>query len=162
MKQSRVESFVLPSPHTAPLGWMPPRTAWALLLLGALLHLLPGMPVLLRLPVAAALSVGLGLAMAVGSKRRFQRIGLPLPPTGTGDRLLIDGWYGWSRNPMYLGIALVLAGAGLALGSPAALLAPVVFLGIVRRWFVPFEEEQLAASFGEQWCRYAHRVPRWL
>ncbi len=146
---------------TAPLGWTPPRYAWALLGLGSAAHLFVAPDVVLRLPIVGVLVLALGLWMAVGAKRRFRKLGLALAPNAAPTALLTDGWFGITRNPMYVGIAGFLLGVGLLLGSLPALLPAPLFLLLVRRWFVPGEEERLT-SLGADWDRYSRRVPRWL
>ncbi len=146
----------------APLGCMPPRYGWALLGLGAAAHFALGAAPVLHLPVVGVGLALVGLWMAVGSKHRFRRAGLAIAPGAPPTGLLADGWFGVSRNPMYVGIAAVLAGVGLVLGSLPALLPAPLFLLLVRRWFVPGEEDRMAATFGAGWERYARRVPRWL
>ena len=77
--------------------------------------------------------------------------------------VLVDkGIYGWTRNPMYVGGSLAMFGAAflfrldwLPLIFPASL--AVLHFGIVRR-----EERYLEAKFGEEYLRYAARVPRYL
>lgn len=146
----------------APLGWMPPRYAWALLAGGTAAHVLLSPPPVLRAPLLGAAAIVLGLWMAVGSKRRFRRLGLALPPSARPEALLTDGWFGLSRNPMYVGIAAVLGGVGLVLGSVPALLPAPLFVLCVRRWFVPLEELQLERAHGDRWRRYERQVPRWI
>ncbi len=145
----------------APFGWMPPRFAWALLGSGISAHFIFGLPVIARFPLIGVGVAAIGLWMAIGSKKRFQSLGLALPPQSRPTLLLTDGWFAWSRNPMYIGFSAFLLGVGLIVGSVPALLTGLVFVLIVRRWFVPVEEEQLA-QLGPQWVSYARRVPRWL
>ena len=77
------------------------------------------------------------------------------------DRLVTTGPYGWSRNPMYLGHLLSLAGLALATGSPVAV------VGLLWQWRrlaerVEIDEERLERVFGDEYRDYAGRVPRWV
>jgi protein-S-isoprenylcysteine O-methyltransferase Ste14 len=63
---------------------------------------------------------------------------------------------------MYVGLALILAGPFMALGSVALALAPVVFLAVMAAAFVPFEERRLRDIFGADYETYTARVRRWL
>lgn len=72
------------------------------------------------------------------------------------------GPYRWVRNPMYLGAAGVLAGAGFALRSPAVTLLALVALGVAHLFVVGYEEPALSRRFGASYRDYQRRVPRWL
>jgi protein-S-isoprenylcysteine O-methyltransferase Ste14 len=76
--------------------------------------------------------------------------------------LLTDGWFARTRNPMYLGFALILAGVAVFVGSLAAWLGPVAFIAVSNWWYIPFEERRLTATFGESYVAYAAKVRRWL
>jgi protein-S-isoprenylcysteine O-methyltransferase Ste14 len=76
--------------------------------------------------------------------------------------LLTDGWFARTRNPMYLGFALILAGVAVFVGSLAAWLGPVAFIAVSNWWYIPFEERRLTATFGERYDAYATKVRRWL
>lgn len=77
------------------------------------------------------------------------------------DKLLSDGPYALTRNPMYLGHLGFLAGLALVTRSPVALGA---FLWQRRRLAarVALDEARLAERFGDEYRRYARSVPRWL
>lgn len=83
--------------------------------------------------------------------------GLSHPP----ERIVDSGIYAYTRNPMYLGHQLFLAGLALALRSPAAL---AVFVAHVP-WYdarARHDEAALARRFGGRYVAYRARVPRWL
>ena len=73
-----------------------------------------------------------------------------------------DGFYRFSRNPMYLGMLLVLAGIGLWLGNVLALLLAPAFVVIMTRWYIVREEQVLEDRFGEVYRAYRSRVRRWI
>jgi protein-S-isoprenylcysteine O-methyltransferase Ste14 len=103
--------------------------------------------------------VGVGL---VGWTVWTVEAGVTLSPVRTPDRLVVTGAFAHTRNPMYLGVLLVVAGVAVVGASPvtagyAALLAAIYHL-IVS--FV--EEPRLRETFGEEYDRYRERVPRWL
>lgn len=102
-----------------------------------------------------------GGGIALASKRLFQRTGSPMPSYATPVQLHTGGAFRFSRNPMYLGIAIGLLGIALFSGSWLNLLFPLLFLLIVDRRFVPEEEANLAREFGEEYAAYCSRVRRW-
>lgn len=73
-----------------------------------------------------------------------------------------SGPYRWVRNPMYVGAAAVLLGAGLALSSPAIALLAFAFLLLMHLFVVLYEEPALATRFGPSYTRYRATVRRWL
>lgn len=76
--------------------------------------------------------------------------------------VVVHGVYRLTRNPMYLGLALVLAGLACWWATPWGLLTLALFcLGITRLQIVP-EERILQASFGADYTAYRQRVRRWL
>ena len=85
-----------------------------------------------------------------------------LAPWDPPARLVVTGLYGYSRNPMYLGVLLILLGWALAW----RLQALWVYLGVIGLAFhlrvVLGEEPWLAARYGDAWSRYRRAVPRWV
>ena len=78
----------------------------------------------------------------------------------TTDQLVTSGPYRVSRNPQYLGAALVGSGAALAGRSPRAVGLTAALVVVLDRW-VRVEEEALAERFGQQYEDYRRRVGRW-
>ena len=83
----------------------------------------------------------------------------PRQPT---PELILGGPFRWSRNPMYVGMALIEAGIGVALGNAWLLLLLAPTLLILRRSAIEPEEEYLGRKFGEAYARYRGEVRRWL
>lgn len=76
--------------------------------------------------------------------------------------LVKNGPYAFSRNPMYLGLALLHAGLCLVFGLPVTLAMLVVPLLVMQFAIVPHEEEILTQAFGEEFAQYCRKVRRWL
>jgi len=92
----------------------------------------------------------------------FWKRGTPARPAGRVSFLVTTGPFRFSRNPMYLGIVVMLLGIGLWLGTWPMLTAPVgffVFMSLVR---IPYEEQGLRDIFGEVYTSYVQRVRRWI
>jgi protein-S-isoprenylcysteine O-methyltransferase Ste14 len=102
-----------------------------------------------------------GVALNVAATRQFARRHTPVRPSAEPGALVTDGVFRFSRNPMYLGIALILVGAALALATPLGLITVPVFV-----WWVGLlireEERKLTAHFGDAFLHYRQRVRRWL
>jgi protein-S-isoprenylcysteine O-methyltransferase Ste14 len=112
----------------------------------------------------AILTCGIGLAImltGVISFRRAQTTINPLKPE-TATALVTSGVYRYTRNPMYLGMLLVLLGWSVFLASPAALTGVVAFGLYIQRFQILPEERALVAVFGSTFTDYMSRVRRWL
>lgn len=76
--------------------------------------------------------------------------------------LVTSGVYAWTRNPMYLGLWLVLLGWALRLGTVSALIGAVLFIPLIERAQIRAEEQALRRRFGAEYERYCQVVHRWL
>ena len=103
----------------------------------------------------------LGVAMSASSAGPFRRAGTPVIPFETSTTLVLRGWYRVTRNPMYLGLALALAGVGVLQGSLGALLPLPAFIAILHFRFILGEERFLESIFAEEYRAYKSRVRRW-
>lgn len=85
-----------------------------------------------------------------------------LLPGGETATVIDRGPYGWSRNPLYVGMLVLSAGLALLVGSLWALVALPLEWALLRWGAVRPEERYLAAKFGATYTDYARRVRRWL
>ncbi len=76
--------------------------------------------------------------------------------------LVTAGIYRFSRNPMYVGILLVLAGWALVLGSIMSLLFLPVFVVYINRFQIKPEEQTLSGIFNGDYAAYKASVRRWI
>jgi protein-S-isoprenylcysteine O-methyltransferase Ste14 len=111
---------------------------------------------------AGAIPIALGLALGAWGSNLFRRARTTIKPFETPTMLVTSGPFRLSRNPMYLGMAAVLAGVALLLGSatPWLVIPPFVLLLDLR--FIHREEAAMRAAFGETYRAYQDRVRRWL
>ncbi len=70
--------------------------------------------------------------------------------------------YTFTRNPMYLGITIVLFGFAIFFRAPEMILAPIAFFVVIDRMVIPREEETMERKFGAPYLEYKTRVRRWL
>lgn len=101
------------------------------------------------------------LALAVGAFVRAKTTVNPLDP-GRAEKLVTSGLFRFSRNPMYLGMLLVLTAGVLWLGACSAMLAPVLFIWVMTEIQIKPEERSLQQKFGDQFSAYRVRTRRWL
>lgn len=116
-----------------------------------------------RAPLAAAIA-GAGLLIDIVSVAAFIRARTTVNPLAPekANALVISGLYRVSRNPMYLGMALVLAGWAIWLGQPLTLLPVAAFVALIEVMQIRPEEKALEEKFGDDYRRYKKRVRRWI
>jgi protein-S-isoprenylcysteine O-methyltransferase Ste14 len=104
----------------------------------------------------------LGVILNVAADRAFKITRTNVNTFNEPDKLLTHGLFRYSRNPMYLGFVLTLAGAWMLLGSASPILGVVMFFLVAERHYVPFEERLLAKKFGKQFEAYKSKTRRWI
>lgn len=80
------------------------------------------------------------------------------PPT----LLVMQGLYQYVRNPMYIGLFLVLIGEAMLFSSFFFLIYSLFFVAVAHIFVVFYEEPALRRKFGESYKQYLKSVPRWL
>lgn len=140
-----------------PLLYLGPLVAGSLLDRVAPLPPLPARARRLGLPAVAA-----GVALGVWFARTMHAARTPVDPRHAPTAIVTGGPFARTRNPGYLGMALVYAGISLAANRRWPLLALPGVLALVDRGVVRREEAYLAERFGAEYAEYAARVPRWL
>lgn len=112
--------------------------------------------------VAAALLVVLGAGLTAGSFRLFWRRRTSIIPNRPANALVITGPNRFTRNPMYLGLSLLVLALGLFLNTwwVIALLAPAI--AVLQVVVIAREERYLRRRFGADYEAYARRVRRWI
>ena len=104
----------------------------------------------------------LGVLLNVTADRQFKTHETTVKPFQRSAALVTAFPFSISRNPMYLGLSLLLLGIALLLGTLAALVPVVVFPYVMDRIFIRTEEKMLAKTFGGEWEDYRSRVRRWI
>jgi len=145
----------------------PPLLALAAVVFGLLLDgLFPAYVLTVLLDFSDRIIVALVLfaasaALAIPAMLAFRRAGTHIEPWKPATKLVTGGIFRFVRNPMYVGLILLVAATGVALASDwtlvmTAALAVTLHVGVVRR-----EERYLAAKYGERYRDYCRRVSRY-
>ena len=104
----------------------------------------------------------LGFAIILLAARSFRKNKTTIIPDGQPSALMEGGLFAYSRNPIYLAMAVLLIGSGLAIGHIWALIVVPIFILLVQHIWIVKEEENLEAEFGQIYRNYKMRVRRWL
>lgn len=120
-------------------------------------------PLPFRTPIAVAFGIA-GVFLAVSGVFAFRRARTTVNPhtPEKSTSIVRTGAYGFTRNPMYLGFAIVILGICAYLANPFAILAVVVFVSYITRFQIMPEERLLLDSFGESYAQYKKSVRRWI
>ena len=76
--------------------------------------------------------------------------------------LVCNGPYRYSRNPMYVGMVLILAGMAFCVNNYYAFCVPLFFFAVIHFSFIPFEENKMYRTFGKSYLDYRKRVRKWI
>jgi protein-S-isoprenylcysteine O-methyltransferase Ste14 len=106
--------------------------------------------------------IGLGFLLAFNSIARFIRAKTGVVPFSESTTLITEGFYKYTRNPMYVGMNSFLMGLILILKNPLNIIFLIIFFFVVRNMFVLKEEVQMEETFGEDYLTYKRKVRRWL
>lgn len=114
--------------------------------------------------IAAVVMALLGFAVSLAGVVSFARASTTMDPKHpeAASMLVRSGIYRYSRNPMYLGVLLVLVGWGIYLGNLLSLLCTLLFIAYITRYQIMPEERLLHAKFGQAFTQYMGEVRRWL
>ena len=122
-----------------------------------------------EIPVRARGTIALiiaasGIAFSVAGFTTFRRAKTTINPRTpeAASSLVASGVYGITRNPMYLGLLLLLVGWAVFLSSGWALAGPAAFVAFVQLFQITPEERVLSALFGPQYSAYKAKVRRWI
>ena len=106
--------------------------------------------------------IGFGFWLAFNSISRFIKAKTGVVPFSKSTALITEGFYKYTRNPMYVGMNSFLLGLLIILNNPINFIYLVIFFFIVRNLFVIKEEVQMLETFGEEYLAYKNKVRRWL
>jgi protein-S-isoprenylcysteine O-methyltransferase Ste14 len=107
--------------------------------------------------------IGLGLAPLLESIARFIVVGRgALVPNVPTEHLVVSGLYRFVRNPMYVGVALVLGGEALLFWSEGVAIELGLVALAVHLFVCFYEEPKLTRTFGEEYRLYQRHVGRWI
>ena len=116
-----------------------------------------GMPTAL-----GSFTILIGLILLVHAGGMFKAAETDMIPFKEVSALVTTGVYQVTRNPMYLGMALVLLGTSITVGAYSALFVAPIFMAIIEFRFIRPEEAMLRELFGEAFDNYCTLVRRWI
>ena len=119
------------------------------------------------LPRGAARALGLpllggGVLLMGWFFRTMRSAETPIDPREPVSRIVTGGPFRYTRNPAYLGMAMIFAGVSCLTNTLSAILLLPVALLTIQRGVIEREERYLEREFGEEYTQYKERVRRWV
>jgi protein-S-isoprenylcysteine O-methyltransferase Ste14 len=112
--------------------------------------------------VAGLIMVLVGIFLLMIAVVAFMAIKTTVMPTRVPDNLVTGGVYRITRNPMYLGMLLILCGFPLMMDTLLGFICPVIFFFLMDRTVIPREEKVEEDVFGKAYLAYKSHTRRWI
>jgi len=103
-----------------------------------------------------------GMTLNLIADNSFKQAETTVKPYQESSCLVTSGAYKISRNPMYLGMVLILTGIALLLRSLSPFLMIIPFAVLIDQIYIRAEEQMLTEKFGAKWQTYKAKTRRWL
>ena len=135
----------------------------AIAAMGLLHYLFPGMKVIVfPWKLFGVLPLVIGIIINLVADKTFKEHTTTVKPLEDSTSLITTGVFRITRNPMYLGFALILLGIAILLGSLTPYVVILVFAIFIDAVFIKYEEKKLESTFGQAWLDYRKKVRRWI
>ncbi|AWZ02013.1 phospholipid methyltransferase [Rhodobiaceae bacterium] len=141
---------------------LPPALVAICILLMVALHILFPIGNIIDQPLLALVIATIGVGFTLSGARLFSRVGTNIKTFNKPDHLVTSGLFRFTRNPMYLGFALLLVGIAIGLGTATPFVVVVAFFVITNLWYIPFEERKMEEIFGADYLAYKARTRCWI
>lgn len=107
---------------------------------------------------------GMGVLIIILAISYFIKVGTTTNPTNPSkaSKLITDGIYKYTRNPMYLGMLFILISFVIWLGNYFNLVLVFVFIAYMNKYQIAPEEKALTGLFGKRYTDYCQNVKRWI
>jgi protein-S-isoprenylcysteine O-methyltransferase Ste14 len=102
-----------------------------------------------------------GAGLIIAARRELTRHGQPAEPRKPTTGLVTSGVFSFTRNPLYLGVIVMICGAGLILNSWWIFIGLVPAIILCHTVLIIPEERYLSSLFGEEFIAYTHSVRTW-
>ena len=143
---------------------LPPTYFFICLILSALLFYTVPLTQIIRYPfnLIGFLFFIVGAGLNIWTDQLLKKEKTTVKPFEKPAVLIQTGPFKFSRNPMYLGMALLMLGFEFILGCFTSFIGIILFVFIMESLFIPGEEKILQEQFGDEYVKYQKNVRRWL
>lgn len=143
---------------------LPPTYFFMTLLIAYLLYLFIPLGIFIYYPwnFIGIIPAIVGAILNMIADKDFKRAGTTVKPFEKPSTLVTSGVFQISRNPMYLGMVLILISVAMITGTLSPLFVIPPFTILIQNLFIKTEEKMLAEGFGNEWNDYKMKVRRWI
>lgn len=103
-----------------------------------------------------------GVLIIIGPATAFFRANTTIKPFEDSSSLVTTGVYNYTRNPMYVGMVVILLGVAVLLGDLSPFIMPVLFVPLLNARVIRHEEQMLEERFGDEYRDFMESVRRWI
>lgn len=103
-----------------------------------------------------------GIMMTIKVRKEFEQVETEIHTFKNPGKLVTNGLFRISRNPIYLGFTISLIGVWILLGTILPMMGCVLFILIANYYYIPFEEKIMENTFGDEYQAYKSKVRRWI
>jgi protein-S-isoprenylcysteine O-methyltransferase Ste14 len=147
------------------MRFVPPDYLFVFVVLQLLLHYLFPVFVVVSYPYVylGVILILFGLYLnIIWVTKIFRKNKTTVRPEEIPTTLVTSGFFRYSRNPTYLGMALTLFGVSVLIGSLITFIFPLLFIVLTGLFTIPIEEKNLEKKFGKKYLNYKKEVRRWI
>lgn len=104
----------------------------------------------------------LGIIITIIVRKEFEKLNTEIHTFKNPTKLVTNGLFKISRNPVYLGFTISLFGLWILLGTFLPIIGCLVFIIVTNNYYIPFEERMMESVFGNDYKNYKMKVRRWI
>jgi protein-S-isoprenylcysteine O-methyltransferase Ste14 len=142
----------------------PPSYFFASMIISVLLHFLVPVIQIINQPITLSgwIFIIAGSGLNIWADQLFNKHKTTVKPDEKPIKLIDYGPFSFTKNPMCLGMAAILLGIGIILGSLTSFVGLLIFIAVMRFQYIPSEEKILIETFGKEYEVYKTNVRRWI
>jgi len=111
---------------------------------------------------AGILLIIVGILITIITKKGFEKIDTEIHTFKNPRKLVTDGFFKFSRNPIYLGFTISLIGVWVLLGTILPIIGVLIFIVITNNYYIRYEEKIMVKTFGNEYKKYKSKVRKWI
>ncbi len=104
----------------------------------------------------------IGILITIIVRKGFEKIDTEIHTFKKPRKLVTNGLFKFSRNPIYLGFTISLIGVWILLGTILPVIGILIFIVVTNNYYIPYEEQIMGKVFGNEYKKYKSKVRRWI
>lgn len=103
-----------------------------------------------------------GILITIIVRKGFEKINIEIHTFKKPRKLVTNGLFKFSRNPIYLGFTISLIGVWVLLGTILPIIGILIFIVVTNNYYIPYEGKIMEKVFGNEYKEYKSKVRRWI